>query len=132
MPGAAAHDAGELRRKKRNKRILYIVLFAIFQIGIILIFSLTVMKVRTPKFRFRSAEVTSLTVGTPGNPSFSATMRAELAVRNANFGRYKYGNTTVEFFCRGASVGRATVRGSRAGMRSTKKFQIAADLIGER
>ncbi|KAL6541539.1 hypothetical protein OROGR_011025 [Orobanche gracilis] len=126
--GAATHDVGDLRRKKHNKIILYMVLFAISHIGIIAIFSLTVMKVRTPKFLFRSAKVTSLTVGTRGNPSFSAAVTAELAVRNVNFGRYKYQNTTVEFFCRGASVGWATLLGSRAGMRSTKKFQIAADL----
>ncbi|GFP81034.1 hypothetical protein PHJA_000246700 [Phtheirospermum japonicum] len=123
--GAAA---GELRRKKRNRLIMYIVLFAIFQTGIILVFSFTVMKVRTPKFRVRAAALTNVSAGTPASPSFSATMSAELGVRNNNFGRYKYRNTTVEFLYGGASAGRAIVRSSRANWRSTRKLEVVVDL----
>ncbi|KAL3653579.1 hypothetical protein CASFOL_003260 [Castilleja foliolosa] len=124
----AATATGELRRKKFKKLILYIVLFAIFHTGIILIFSFTVMKVRTPNFRLRSAALTNVIVGTTANPSFSATMRAELAVRNNNFGRYKYRNTTVEFFYGGLTAGRANVRSSGANWRSTRRFEVEVDL----
>ncbi|KAK6132148.1 hypothetical protein DH2020_034104 [Rehmannia glutinosa] len=126
---SAAHGgAREQRKKKRNKCLLYIVLFAIFQAAVILIFVLTIMRVRTPKFRVRSAALTNFSVGTPETPSLTAAMNAELAVRNANFGRYKYRNTTVEFLYRGTPVGQVTVRGSRANWRSTRKFEVRADL----
>ncbi|GFP81032.1 hypothetical protein PHJA_000246500 [Phtheirospermum japonicum] len=107
---------------------MYIVLFAIFQTGIILIFSFTVMKVRTPKFRVRAAVLTNVSAGTPASPSFSATMSAELGVRNNNFGGYKYQNTTVEFLYGGAVAGKAIVRSSRANWRSTKKLGVKVDL----
>ncbi|KAI3458078.1 hypothetical protein Pfo_014741 [Paulownia fortunei] len=124
---AAAHDARELRKKKRNKCLLYIVLFAIFQTGVILIFALTVMKIRTPKFRVRSATFTNFNVGTPASPSLRTNMNAELTVRNANFGRYKYRDTTVVFLYRGTQVGQVFVPNSRANWRSTKDFDVQAN-----
>ncbi|KAL6508388.1 hypothetical protein OROHE_021930 [Orobanche hederae] len=126
--GGATHDAGDLRKKKRNKCILRVSLFAAFQIAVILIFSLTVMKVKTPKFRVRSAELSGLAVGTRSAPSFSATMNATLTVRNTNFGPYKYEEAAVEFSCRGAPAGKSTVRRSRASFRSTEEIEIVADL----
>ncbi|GFP86767.1 hypothetical protein PHJA_000820500 [Phtheirospermum japonicum] len=42
---AASPAVGELRKKRRNKLIIYTHLFAIFQTGIILIFSFIIMKV---------------------------------------------------------------------------------------
>lgn len=44
-------------RKKWKKWLLHGVAFAIFQTGIIVLFTLTVMKVQTPKFRLQSANV---------------------------------------------------------------------------
>ncbi|KAL2227016.1 uncharacterized protein LOC105160687 [Sesamum indicum] len=126
--GAAAHDAREQRKKKRTKCLLYIVLFAIFQAGVIAIFAVTIMKVRTPRFRVRSASFENFNVGTPASPAFSARMNAELGVKNANFGRYKYRNTTVVFFYRGTPVGQAILRNSRVNWRATKKIDVAVDL----
>ncbi|KAL3653578.1 hypothetical protein CASFOL_003259 [Castilleja foliolosa] len=127
-PYAAAHDAEEIRRKKRSKLILYIVLFVVFQTGVILIFSFTVMKIRAPKFRLSAAVITNIAAATPANSSFTSTVKANLAVRNTNFGRYKYESTTVEFLYGGAPAGKATVDSSRANMRSTKKLEIEVDL----
>ncbi|KAL7107018.1 hypothetical protein ACP275_06G027400 [Erythranthe tilingii] len=118
----------ELRKKNRTKCFLFIALFVIFQIGVITIFSVTVMKIRTPKFRIRSAHLTNFNAGTPASPSFAGTVNAEFTVKNANFGRYKYRNTTVDFFYRGTPVGQIFVRDSRAGWRSTKKFNVVVDL----
>ncbi|KAL0321493.1 UNVERIFIED_CONTAM: hypothetical protein Scaly_2445700 [Sesamum calycinum] len=100
--GAASHDAREQRKKKRTKCLLYIVLFAIFQAGVIAIFA--------------------------ASPAFSASMNAELGVKNANFGRYKYRNTTVVFFYRDTPVGQAILQNSRVNWRATKKIDVAVDL----
>jgi hypothetical protein len=125
---AAAHDSRELRKKKRTRCLLYIILFAIFQTGVILIFALTIMKVRTPKFRVHSGGVENLNTGSTSNPSLSRRLTAELGVKNANFGRYKYQNTTVVFLYGGTKVGEAAVSSSRVGWRSTKKFNVVVDL----
>ncbi|KAL1552809.1 hypothetical protein AAHA92_13565 [Salvia divinorum] len=124
---AAAHDATRAqRKKKRTKCILYILLFIVFQTAIITVFALTIMKVRTPRFRIRAAAITDFNAGTAASPSLRATITPEFTVKNANFGRYKYRNTTVEFFYRGTRVGQVTVPNSKAGWRSTKKFSHSA------
>lgn len=127
----AKHDieSSELRKKKRIKCLAYFAAFAVFQTGIILIFVLTIMKLRTPKFRVRSAGFESFEVGTaPNPPSFNLRMDAQLGVKNANFGNYKFQNSTVVFFYGGASVGEAVVRSTKAGWRSTKKLNVVVDL----
>ncbi|KAG6409854.1 hypothetical protein SASPL_127896 [Salvia splendens] len=124
---AAAHDATRAqRKKKRNKCILYILLFIVFQTAIITVFALTIMKVRTPRFRIRSAAITNFNAGTAASPSLQATITPEFTVKNANFGRYKYRNTTVEFFYRGTRVGQVSVLNSKTGWRSTKRFTHSA------
>ncbi|KAG8381221.1 hypothetical protein BUALT_Bualt06G0099700 [Buddleja alternifolia] len=125
---AAAPTAGERRKNNRTKCLLYIVLFVIFHTGIILLFALTILRVRPPRFRVRAAAFQNFAVGTPSNPSFNFTMNAELAVRNANFGRYRYRDTTVEFFYRRIKVGEAFVGNSRVNWRSTSRFDVAAEL----
>ncbi|KAH6804608.1 hypothetical protein C2S51_032855 [Perilla frutescens var. frutescens] len=123
---AADLEARELRKKKRTKCFLYIVLFVIFQTGIITLFSLTVMKVRTPKFRVRGASFTSFNGGAPANPSLQVSMIPQFSVKNTNFGRYKYRNTTVDFFYRETKIGEVAVPNSKAGWRSTKSFLAPA------
>ncbi|KAK4384916.1 hypothetical protein Sango_2615600 [Sesamum angolense] len=103
---AGAHDAREQRKKKRTKCLLYIVLFAIFQ----------------------AATFENINAGTPASPAFSARMNTELGVKNANFGRYKYRNTTVVFFYRDTPVGQAILQNSRVNWRATKKIDVAVDL----
>lgn len=121
--GAATHDAAELRKKKRAKCFLYIIIFVIFQTAVITLLALTVMKVKTPKFRISDATLTDYSAGAA---SLRATLNAELAVKNANFGPYKYRSTTVEFFYRGAKVGEVFVPSAKANWKTTKEFDAAA------
>ncbi|CAK9163501.1 unnamed protein product [Ilex paraguariensis] len=125
--GAASAASKELRRKKRMKCLIYIVAFAVFQTGIILLFALTVMKIRNPKFRFRSATFENFTA-VPATPSFNLRMSAELGVKNTNFGHFKYQNSTVYFFYKDSQVGEAIVPKARARARSTRKFNVMVDL----
>uniref|UniRef100_A0A5B7AFI3 Late embryogenesis abundant protein LEA-2 subgroup domain-containing protein n=1 Tax=Davidia involucrata TaxID=16924 RepID=A0A5B7AFI3_DAVIN len=125
---AATVQSKELRRKKRMKCFIYIVAFVIFQTAIIALFGLTIMKVRSPKFRVRSATFDSFDVGTATSPSFKLKMNAELGVKNTNFGPYKFDNSTITFFYKGTQVGSTNVLKSRAKLRSTKKFTIAVEL----
>ncbi|CDP02877.1 unnamed protein product [Coffea canephora] len=119
----------EERRKKLMKCFAYVAAFAVFQTAVILVFAFVLMKVRTPKFRVRSAAFEDFQVSTLNtNASFSTKMIAELSVKNANFGRYKYQNSTIEFFYQKYKVGEAVVPRGKANFRSTKKFVIPVDL----
>ncbi|XP_059625449.1 late embryogenesis abundant protein At1g64065-like [Cornus florida] len=119
----------ELRRKKRMKCLAYVVAFAVIQTSIILLFALTVMKIKTPKFRVRSATFESFNVvATTSPPSFDIKMNAELGVKNTNFGHYKFDNSTIYFFYKGTEVGSAVVSKARARARSTKKFNVLVGL----
>ncbi|XP_059669747.1 late embryogenesis abundant protein At1g64065-like [Cornus florida] len=124
---AGSELSKELCRKKRMKCLAYAVAFAVFQTGVILIFSLTVMKIKNPKFRVRSASFETFEV-VASNPSFNLRMNAELGVKNTNFGHYKFDNSTITFFYKGVQVGSAIVPNARAKARSTKKFNVVVDL----
>ncbi|KAK9292175.1 hypothetical protein L1049_020135 [Liquidambar formosana] len=80
----------ELRRKCRIKCLAYVAAFAVFQIIVILAFSLTVMRVKNPSFRLRSVTIEDLTVGSPNSPSFNMRFNAEVGVKNTNFGDFKF------------------------------------------
>ncbi|PSS34282.1 Late embryogenesis abundant protein [Actinidia chinensis var. chinensis] len=122
-------DPRELRRQKQKKWALYIIAFVIFQTGIIVLFTFTVMKFRTPKFRVRNSRSFDTFDVQPTTPSFNMRMNAQLGVRNTNFGPFKYSNTTVTFYYKGTEVGSAIVRKSKANFRSTKKVNVPVDLI---
>ncbi|PSS04409.1 Late embryogenesis abundant protein [Actinidia chinensis var. chinensis] len=117
----------EERRQKRKKWALYIIAFVIFQTGVIVFFSMTVMKFRTPKFRVRSA--TSFDTFDVQSSSFNVRMNAQLGVKNTNFGPYKYGNSTILFYYRGTQVGSVIIPKSKANFRRTKKVNVAVDLV---
>ncbi|CAI9092323.1 OLC1v1027523C1 [Oldenlandia corymbosa var. corymbosa] len=118
----------EFRKKKRVKCLAYILAFAVFQTGIILIFALTVMKIRTPKFRVRNATFENFDVGTPANPSFNLRMNAEIGVKNANFGTFKFESAPIVFLYDGSPVGQGIVPATQAGWRTTKKLNVVVDL----
>lgn len=124
---SAAVHADELRRKKRMKCIIYLILFVVFQSIVILVFALTVMKVKSPKFRVREASFSSFEVN-PGTPSFSLKMNAQLGVKNTNFGHFKFDNSTIVFSYMGIPVGEAFVPKARARARTTKKLNVTVDL----
>lgn len=120
---APAHDAQELRRQKQKKWLLYGIAFVVFQTAIIVLFSLTVMKVKTPKFRVRSSSFNTADVQ-PTNSSFSLNMNAQFEVKNTNFGPYKYDSTTVYFYYNDIQVGSAFIPKSKASFLSTKKINV--------
>ncbi|CAL5344056.1 hypothetical protein CsSME_00029253 [Camellia sinensis var. sinensis] len=122
---AQTAEAEKLRVKKR-KRLTFFIIFMVSQIVIGIVIGLTIMKVKNPKFRVRSATFETFNVATS---SFNMTMNAELGVKNPNFGPYKYRNTTVEFYYGVTLVGTAIVPKSKAGLLKTKKFNVAVNLI---
>ncbi|PKI56904.1 hypothetical protein CRG98_022733 [Punica granatum] len=54
----------EEKRRKRIKWAIYISVFAVFQVIVIVVFSLVVMRVQRPKFRVGTLRIQALTTGT--------------------------------------------------------------------
>lgn len=128
VESSAAANSEEIRRKKRMKYLTYGIAFVVFQTIVIVIFSLTIMKVKGPKFRVRSASVENFSVGSSNSPSFNGSFNCQFGVKNTNFGQYKYDSTIVTFAYRGTNVGEAIVSKSKANMLSTKKINLSTEL----
>ncbi|KAL1532282.1 late embryogenesis abundant protein-like protein [Salvia divinorum] len=106
---------------KRRKCLIYTALAIMLQTLIIVAFVLIFMRIKSPKLRLRSITVDSLTAS---SASFNAKLTGEVAVKNANFGRFKYPESTVSFLYRGSTVGTARVPSGRAKARSTAKLNV--------
>ncbi|KAF8379614.1 hypothetical protein HHK36_029055 [Tetracentron sinense] len=120
--------ASEVRRKRNIKCFVYVVVGVVLQTIIITVFALTVMRIKSPKVRFGSVTVESLTVGTTPSPSFSMRLIAQVTVKNTNFGHFKFENSTATFSYGGATVGEALIAKARARARETKRMNIMVDV----
>ncbi|KAK7861613.1 late embryogenesis abundant protein At1g64065 [Quercus suber] len=119
----------ELKRKRRIKLAVYIATFAVFQTVVILVFALIVMRVKTPKVRLgNNVKFHNVTTGNSTSPSFDINFKAQLWVKNTNFGPYKYDGTIATFMYKGVSVGQVTIPKGKAGLRSTKKVGVTVNV----
>ncbi|KAG6633996.1 hypothetical protein I3843_12G087600 [Carya illinoinensis] len=125
----ATLHSDELRRKKRIKWAIYIVIFVVFQAIVIAVFSVTVLKVKTPKVRLGTA-VTFQNVNTSTQPlaSFDISFITQVRVKNINFGPYKYDSATAVFMYDGVMVGEVSIPKGKAGMLSTKKVSVTVNV----
>ncbi|GMN31875.1 hypothetical protein TIFTF001_003435 [Ficus carica] len=121
---ATAASPDELKRERRKKLLLYIAIFAVFQVIVIAVFVLVVLKARSPKLRLGDIEVQNLVTGTDTSPTFDATFGAEVRVKNPNFGPYKFETTLVSFTYEGIVVGQVVVQEGKVGMKSTKEIDV--------
>ncbi|RXH74369.1 hypothetical protein DVH24_029090 [Malus domestica] len=117
----------ELKRKKRIRLAIYIAVFLVFQIIVITVLSLTVLKVKSPKVRLGALNVQNLTAA-PAMPSFDVTFATQIRIKNTNFGRYKFDASTIKFDYDGATVGQVSIPKGKAGMWSTKKIDVTVNL----
>ena len=123
-------DVAELKRKKRIKVAIYIAIFVVFQIIVITVFGLVVMRAKSPKLRlskdftFQKLETTK----SSSTPSFDMSFTAQVRVKNPNWGPYKYDNATATFTSHGATVGQVVIPKGKAGMKGTKKVTVTVSL----
>ena len=119
----------ELRRKKRIKLTIYIAAFAVFQTIVILVFALTVMRVKTPKVRLgTNITFQNFNTGTQASPSFDLSFTTQVGIKNTNFGPYKYDSTIATFMYQGVTIGQVTIPKGKAGLRSTKKVTVTVNV----
>ncbi|KAL6181887.1 hypothetical protein ACLB2K_048535 [Fragaria x ananassa] len=124
---ATLQTDAELKRQKRIKLFTYIGIFVVFQIIVMTVFGLTVMKVKTPKVRLGEISITNLNAAA-STPSFDTTFNTQIRVKNTNWGPYKFDAGTITFMYQGVPVGTVSVPKSKAGMRSNKKINVEVSL----
>ena len=120
--------SNELKRKKRIKLAIYIAAFVVFQVIVITVFGLTVMRVKSPKLRLNNVQIQTLTTGAANSPSFDMTFATQVRVKNPNFGRYKFKSTNTTFTYKGTMVGQMFISKGKAGLKSTKKMNAVVTL----
>ena len=120
-------QSDELKRKKRIKLAIYIAIFAVFQIIVITVFGLVVMRAKSPKLRL-SKDFEFQNLQTTSTPSFDMSFTTQVRVKNTNWGPYKFQNTTAVFTHDGAVVGQVDIPKGKAGMKSTKKMDVTVHL----
>lgn len=106
---------------KRRRCLIYLAIGIILKTLIIIAFVLIFMRIRTPNLRFRSISVEKLTAS---SPSFTIKLNGEVAVKNSNFGHFRFPDGTVTFLYRGNAVGTVQIPGGRANARSTKRLNV--------
>ncbi|PRQ17564.1 putative Late embryogenesis abundant protein, LEA-14 [Rosa chinensis] len=113
----------ELKRQKRRKLFMYIIgTFFVFQIIVITLFALTVMKVKTPGLKLGNIDVQNLNFTSQTPPSFEMTFTTQIRIKNANFGPYKYDSSYVTFLYQGMTLVQVTIPKGKAGGRLTTKI----------
>nr|DAD43220.1 TPA_asm: hypothetical protein HUJ06_001450 [Nelumbo nucifera] len=130
-------QAKEFRRKRNVKCFAYIAAFVVFQTIIILVFALTVLKIKTPSVKLSSVTVDNLslnpnTTASTVSPSFSMTVVAQVAVKNKNFGHFKFDNSTAIISYRGVAVGEALIPRARAKARKTRRMDVTMEVTSQR
>ncbi|GLT43544.1 hypothetical protein SLA2020_174840 [Shorea laevis] len=93
----AVAQSKEQKKKKRMTCMVYSLAFAVFQTGIILLFALTVMRFKNPKFRIGYASLEISILGTENDSSFNLKLKTQFTVKNTNFGHFKYEDRAVTF-----------------------------------
>ncbi|KAL5551862.1 hypothetical protein UlMin_002038 [Ulmus minor] len=119
-------ESEKLKRRSQNLKCYgYILAFVVFQIAVILIFSLTVMRVKTPSLRLTSVTLRNLNYNTT---SFDMTLVAQIAVKNKNFGHFRFDNSTVNVTYGGVIVGDGDIVKARAKARKTRRMNVTIEL----
>lgn len=133
MPTENNLSAPAIRQKRMCKCLCYIVVGIVLQTLIILVFVLTIMRIRNLKVRVGFANVENLSLNTSSNsPSFSMKLGAQVTIKNTNFGHYKFQRTNAIVSYRGNEVGNAVINEGRARARSTKKVNVTLNLNSEK
>ncbi|KAF5460612.1 hypothetical protein F2P56_020470 [Juglans regia] len=122
-------ESEKFKNMQNRKCYAYIIAGVVFQTIIILVFALTVMRIKTPSVRIRSVTVQNLTYNAPNSPAFfTVTLNAEIAVKNKNFGHFRFDKSTANVTFENVVVGDGDIIKGRAKARKTKRMNVTIDV----
>ncbi|KAB1215406.1 hypothetical protein CJ030_MR4G025304 [Morella rubra] len=119
-------------KRSNSKCLAYVAAFIVFQTIIILVFALTVMRIKSPKVRFGTVAVESLSSSTSNSSSFDMRLMAQVAIKNTNFGHFKYESSNATIFYGDMAVGEAVIPEGRTKARKTQRFIVPVDISSHR
>ncbi|RXH93614.1 hypothetical protein DVH24_014190 [Malus domestica] len=116
-----------LPRRRRIKFCGIALAVVILQIVVIGVLCLTVFRFRDPKVTMAGISVENLSM-VVGNPTtINVTLREEIKLKNANWGRLKYDQSVVVLSHEGVAVGEATVSKGSIAMRRSKEVSVSVE-----
>ncbi|KAH6769001.1 hypothetical protein C2S51_014337 [Perilla frutescens var. frutescens] len=118
--------------RSRKKCLAYVALFVVFQTAVIAVFALTVMKIKSPKVRFNAMGVESFSSNSNAATSINMRLLTQFAIKNTNFGHFKYDNATLIILYNGVPIGEAAIPRGRTKARKTQRFNITVDVSTDR
>lgn len=99
---------------------------------IILVFVLTIICIKTPSVTLTSVTFQNLNYINASSgvllPHFNMTLIMEIAVKNTNFGHFRFDNTTANVTYGSVVVGNGEIIKSRASARKTKRTNVTVDI----
>nr|XP_043633777.1 late embryogenesis abundant protein At1g64065-like [Erigeron canadensis] len=118
----------DFNKRRKATWASYIIGGIIFLIFIILVFLYAILRVRSIKIHLQSVNIKDLVTNNRLSPaaSFSMLLKAQVTIKNSNFGHYKFENSTLVLAYRGTHVGEAGIGKGLVKARSMKRINIVA------
>ncbi|CAL9030261.1 unnamed protein product, partial [Prunus brigantina] len=121
-----------IRRERSNKCFVYVFAAIVLQSVFILVFALVVLRVKSPGFNLSSVAVKSLKHTTSPTSSLNATLVTELAIKNKNFGEYKFEGSSASLWYGGFKVGEAKIGKGSVKARGTRRVSLSIEVRSNR
>lgn len=129
-----------LKEERSGKCFFYVFAGIVILCVIILVFALIALRSRIPDVKVRSIEVKNLryndgstTSAASISPSFNATLVAIVTIKNTNFGRFKFDNTTMSVLYQGTNVvGDGKIGHGSVKARGTQKMNLTVEVRSNR
>ena len=121
-----------IRKERNNKCFIYFFAGIVILSLILLIFSLIVLRPKSPSVKLRSVTVKNLKYTKSPGPSINATLYLVLTIKNPNFGSYKYENSSARILYGGQRIGERRVGKGRVGAKETKRVSLTMEIRSSR
>lgn len=126
-----------LRKERSGKCFVYVFAGIVILCLLTLVFALIVLRFRFPDVNLSSVAVKNLRLSNVGtasssNSSFSATLVAEVTIKNTNFGRFNFENSTMSVLYGGMNVGDIRIGRWSVKARETRKMNVAVEVRSNR
>ncbi|KAF4354812.1 hypothetical protein F8388_018016 [Cannabis sativa] len=121
-----------IRKERSNKCFIYVFATIVFLGLILLIFSLIVLRPKSPDVKIRSVTVKTLHYITSPFPSVNATLVAEISIENPNFGPYSFDGSSARILYGGQKIGERRFGKGRTETRGRTRVRLTMDIRSSR
>ncbi|KAJ4826158.1 hypothetical protein Tsubulata_037360 [Turnera subulata] len=116
-----------------SKCPVYLLAAIVLLTAIALVFSLVVLRPNTPDVELSQVIIEDLKYGNYSpNPSLNMTLSAEIRIKNSNFGKYEFENSTASVLYEDVVVGEAKLGQGSVSARKTERMSAVVDVRSQR